>query len=357
MTSPLIESGRKLFSQYEQAMPAPATAFASSADIWPQALWQAITDAGIDQALVSEACGGFGFPALDVLALLGSSAAFNLPVPLGETLLANNLFAQCGLPTENRPTTVASGLTLAQTTSGWHIAGTTTRVPYARHAHCIAALARTEDGSHYLVKLTEFAISDTSLNLAGEARDTLRCDAHVDDDLVEALPFSAPAFHAHCALIRSAAMAGALEAVLERCVGYANERQQFGRPIGKFQAIQHYLATMAGEVAASRMAVDMAAALFHQSSDAPQTYFMAAAAAKVRCGEASGIVAKLAHQIHGAIGFSWEYHLHPLTRRLWAWREEFGNESYWSEQIGQILVEQGPGSLWPTVTRTGEAQA
>lgn len=354
MTNPLIDVGHKLFSKHEQDLPRAETAFTSGPDLWHSSLWEAVVAAGFHQALIREKDGGFGFSEKDTLNLLGTAATYNTPIPLAEAQLANRLFALCGLPTEDKPTTIASGFTLCRTGTGLRISGSASRVPYARHTQCIAALAEAPDGKPYVIKLTDFTLKEKSLNLAGEARDTISCDTAAIH--AQPLPFDEPTLHALCALIRSAAMAGALEAVLERCVHYSNERHQFGRPIGKFQVIQHYLATMASEVAAARMAVNTAAGFLNRDDPLVSTFYLAAAAAKVRSGEASGIVSNLAHQIHGAIGFSWEYPLHPLTRRLWAWRDEYGNESYWSQQIGKVLIKNGPDSLWPTLTHTTEAQ-
>ena len=60
----------------------------------------------------------------------------------------------------------------------------------------------------------------------------------------------------------------------------------------------------------------------------------------MRVGEAAGTGAAIAHQVHGAMGFTYEHTLHHATRRLWAWREEFGNETYWAMRLGRMVAEQ-----------------
>ena len=63
------------------------------------------------------------------------------------------------------------------------------------------------------------------------------------------------------------------------------------------------------------------------------------------------VVARLAHQVHGAIGFTQEHKLHHLTRRLWAWRDEAGSELHWSRVLGTELLARGADGLWPALTR------
>jgi len=70
------------------------------------------------------------------------------------------------------------------------------------------------------------------------------------------------------------------------------------------------------------------------------------AAAKARVGEAAGIVAEQAHQVHGAMGYTHEHQLHHFSRRLWAWRDEFGNETYWQQRLGTHLAGLGAERVW-----------
>jgi len=140
-------------------------------------------------------------------------------------------------------------------------------------------------------------------------------------------------------------MAGGIESLLQQSVRYATERRQFGRPIGNFQAIQHNLAVLASHAAAASVAAERAFA----AADSDNLAFHVAAA-KIRAGEAAGIAAGLAHQVHGAIGFTYEHSLHFATRRLWSWRAEFGGESHWSAQLGRHVTARGADALWPDLT-------
>jgi acyl-CoA dehydrogenase len=156
-------------------------------------------------------------------------------------------------------------------------------------------------------------------------------------------------------MVRAAQMAGALDSILDQGVRYATERKQFGRPIANFQAIQHYLAVVAGHVAASGLAAEQA---FRAADGEKQMTAMGGpvdpsfeiAVAKVRVGEAAGVAAGLVHQVHGAIGFTYEHSLHFATRRLWSWRAEFGSESGWAVELGRRVAARGVDALWSDLT-------
>ena len=143
-------------------------------------------------------------------------------------------------------------------------------------------------------------------------------------------------------------MAGALDATLAMTLEYAGDRVQFGRPLAKFQAVQQQLSVLAGQVAAAGRAADWAVAAVEAGQGDE-----AIAVAKARSGEAAGIAAEICHQLHGAIGFTREYALQHLSRRLWAWRDEFGPEVVWQRELGRLAAKSGPEGLWPFISGTG----
>jgi acyl-CoA dehydrogenase len=149
------------------------------------------------------------------------------------------------------------------------------------------------------------------------------------------------------ATVRSVQTAGALEAILSLSVAYANERVAFERPIGKFQAVQQNLARLAGEVAAALAVSGSAADTIAQGDD--DAVFLEAASAKIRCAEAATEGAAIAHQVFGAIGFTKEHVLHRFTLRMLAWRDDFGNESWWAAELGKHVAKRGADEFWPTV--------
>jgi len=233
------------------------------------------------------------------------------------------------------------GLVLRRDGKGWRLSGRAAGIPWAKDAAGIVVLAA---GEVALLAPTDADIR-SGRSLAGEPRDDLAVDAVVDakpaaGGVDEALVYRLGA------LSRSVMMAGALDEVLKLTAQYANDRVQFGRPIGKFQAIQQHLAVLAENVAASGVVASAAAEVAASKGDLP----FAVAVAKARVGEAAGKVAEIAHQVHGAIGFTHEHRLHHLTRRLWSWRDEFGVESDWQRELGRIAAARGGDRLWELLT-------
>ena len=176
------------------------------------------------------------------------------------------------------------------------------------------------------------------------------CGAHaVDYPIVEGILDSANVndHDLYMAMMLAAKMAGALNAALDLSVQYARERQQFGKPLASFQAIQQQLAVFAEEAAAADMAAASAfrAAGFvlKEGGDA----WFEIACAKLRANQAARISTGIAHQVHGAMGFTAEYRLQHLTKRLWTWGSEHGNERYWADKIGARIAARGHENFWP----------
>jgi len=147
------------------------------------------------------------------------------------------------------------------------------------------------------------------------------------------------------ALARSGQIAGAISAALTLSVEYTRQRQQFGKPLAAFQAIQQQLAVLAEEAAAARAAASAAA----RAADRGDAKFEIASA-KLRANIAAGQAASIAHQVHGAIGFTKEYELQKFTRRLWAWRSDYGNDRHWADEIGRLAASRGADGFWPGLT-------
>jgi len=139
------------------------------------------------------------------------------------------------------------------------------------------------------------------------------------------------------AVVTAAQIVGALERVLELTLAFANQRVQFGRPIAKFQAIQHQLAVMAEQVAAARMAAQLGCQC--HPGRGLQSDSLRAAVAKARCSEAAALVAPMAHAVHGAIGITAELDLQLFTRRLHVWRLEYGSETAWHRVLGHAVLD------------------
>ena len=243
------------------------------------------------------------------------------------------------------------GRASSATDQGFRLDGEVYDVPFARHAVAIVVPVLSPEGPRLAVVPRGRATLDEDTNLAGEPRDTVRFDG-VTLEPARGLRAEHTASAEHIrrlgAFTRAALMSGALEHILAITVEYARERIQFGRAIGQFQAMQQELAVLAGETAAAQAAADAAAAAI----DARRRHRRAGVAvAKMRVGEAAGRGSKVAHQVHGAIGFTHEHELHYRTRRLWAWRDECGSETWWAERVGEAVLARGADGLWPLLTR------
>lgn len=145
-------------------------------------------------------------------------------------------------------------------------------------------------------------------------------------------------------------MAGAMEETLKLSIAHANLREQFGRPIGKFQAVQQSLAVMACEVAAVAAAARALATRLDRTEGDVSGAGFEIAAAKLRANRAVGVVTSTAHQVHGAIGFTHEHGLHRLTTALMRWRSEAGHDDYWAQRLGGEVAAIGGTGLWAALT-------
>lgn len=345
MTNELIRTTDRIFED----VCTKSVRESAEAGKWPIELWQALEEVGLTRAALPESAGGAGLAFADAMAALRRSAYHAAPVPLAETMLAGRMVVAAGLDVPDGALTVAFAarnqrLSVDAAGSGKAISGRAHRVPWGNA--CEYAVVVAEQDGREIVGLVKTAGTVTAVekNLAGEPRAQLEFDAA---PLVAAAPLDGAhrRLELEGALYRSVQMAGALERLLAYSLQYANERVQFGRPIGKFQAVQHLLAMLAGHAAASSAAADAAV---EASEEVPNE--LAVAIAKARTGEAAGKGAEIAHQVHAAMGYTREHNLHFSTRRLWAWRDEFGNETYWQTRLGRSVAAMGADALWPMLT-------
>jgi acyl-CoA dehydrogenase len=327
---------------------------AAKHDGWSETLWHELEQAELPLVGVPESAGGAGGSLSDAAAVLRIAARHAAPVPLAETMLAGWLLAGAGLKAPRGPLTIAPHLdaTLRVVKEGatWRITGTLKRVPYARAARHLVLLA---EGQVLSIEMAHTRITP-GRNLASEARDEVVLKHAVARAAAPAAVTSGQ-LHARGALLRAIQIAGALEHALDLACAYAQQRVQFGRKIAQFQAIQQELARCGGEVAAAVAAALSAAGVVERldgsvDADAVHQVLLAVAAAKIRAADAAREAVAITHQVHGAIGVTEEYALHHFTLRALAWREEFGNEVYWSTQLGRAMQQAGADACWPAVS-------
>lgn len=290
------------------------------------ALWKQLHNSGFMDALVPEARGGPGLTLTDVFPILYMCGKYAVPVPLAQTLLARAVLAHAGQDIPEGPITI----TQAASSGGGEVV--CTRTSYGRVADWVLA------GFGARVALLPVSAAQASpTGVHGSLEADIVWPAISTAPVQLELPLDARTLGAALYAVQ---LAGAMAQVLDITVRYANERTQFGRSIGKFQAIQHQLSVMAEQTHAARMAAEMSC---HSASHLPAAGL--AAVGKARTSEAAVTVAAIGHAVHGAMGFTDEYTLQLYTRRLHEWRLAYGSESYWTERIGRELLASDQSGL------------
>jgi acyl-CoA dehydrogenase len=343
----VVETAARIFSDLAD----PRAVNRAQDESWKASLWQALADNGLTLAWVPEAHGGSGASLADGFDVLGVAGRFAAPVPLGETLLAGWLLARAGISSPDGAMTVAPARPRDRITleSDGTLSGCARGVPFARDVDHVAILAHGDAPSVALVETKALLVGD-GRSLAGDALSVVTLDRVTPIHVAPApAEFNQTSLMIMGAVARSVETAGALEAILAMTLRYANERIAFDRPIAKFQAVQHSLARLAGEVAAAVTASGSAADAIAHADTFDEAIFLEAAAAKIRSAEAAEEGAAIAHQVHGAIGFTKEHILHRFTLRLLAWRDDFGDESHWAAALGNRVAARGADEFWPLV--------
>ena len=346
MASPVTEAAQRIFADLAD----PQAVNRDAGGAWKAPLWRALEEAGLTLAWVPEALGGAGASLAEGFEVLTAAGRYALGAPLAETLLAGWLLARGGLACP------AGILSLAPAQPGDAIAldaggtlsGRARGVPFAPEAAHFAVLVQSQAGAQVALVEARACKVTPGGNLAGDSL------GNVSFDGTRALLHASVALEPTELLLmgcvaRAVQSAGALAALLELALRYAGERVAFERPIGRFQAVQHNLARLAGEVSAALAASASAADAIERAGRFDEGVFLEAAAAKIRCAEAAHEGAAIAHQVFGAIGYSQEHVLHRFTLRLLAWREDFGNESLWAAELGKRVAERGADELWPLI--------
>lgn len=329
----------------------------AEAGVWSANLWQIVEDNGLSLALCRGDTGGSDASWPEASPILSGMGRWAVPLPLAETMIATSLLDSAGVDLPAGPVTIAVGTGLARATNGT-LSGVLPGVPWASRCGQLL-LSLTGAGGATSLALVDLAQHGVAIrcgvNMAAEARDEVSLSA-VQPSVVfdNPLPTLSDPLYVLGALARCAMLTGALERVLELAVQYTNERVQFGKPLSKNQVIQHGLAVVASETVASQVATRVALFSMQAGCDGKTTAFDVAVA-KVRAGQASARMAAVAHQFHGAIGYSWEHVLHYSTRRLWSWRTEFGSDASWAADLGRAAIAQGAAGFWPAMTQRGLA--
>lgn len=303
----------------DHCTPAVVRAIEGGASAAP--LWDAVAGTGLLELLAPEEQGGAALALAELFPVLHLLGRHAVPLPIGESLVARALLPAGQVPDGMLALAPA---VRAREGGGWRCPN----VPFGALAEHLMA----DDGEQLLLFSCAGARRERT-GIHGSLAATLDFAA---DAAPARLPRHGDAARAFGAALYAALLSGALARAFDLTLQYGNDRQQFGKAIGKFQAIQHQLAVMAQLVAAARIAAEAA---FEASGRAPA--LLAAAMAKARASEAAAPCASVAHAVHGAIGVTAEYDLQLHTRRLHEWRIAHGSETHWHGVVGQAVLAAG----------------
>jgi alkylation response protein AidB-like acyl-CoA dehydrogenase len=302
----------------------PAVVRAIQAGESPKVLWDAIASAGFLELLSAEEDGGAGLSLAELFPVLRCFGHYTVPLPVAQSIVARALVGS-HIVMPAGMVTLASGF---RREAGGRIHCALT--PYGMIADFVLA---SEGDALLLLPCAAAQRQDTGVKNSLTATLTWP-----DDSSATRVPHGGARLPAFAAALHAALLSGAMNRVFEMTLQYCNDRAQFGKSLGKFQAVQHQLSVMAEHTAAASIAAEAA---FQGVGKIPS--LLSSAMAKSRTSEAVVLVASIAHALHGAIGVTEEYDLQLLTRCLHEWRIAHGSEAYWHTVIGQqVLASEMP---------------
>lgn len=307
-------------------------------------LWDTLSESGLTLLTTPEERGGTGAGLRELAVVLESSGYHAAPVPLAEhDLLASWLLRIADLPTG--PGLMTAAVT-AHPLRGGRIDTVLEHVPWAGVADTIVVA-----GAGFVASIPATQVSvDLDPDLAGQPHGRVHVDVELDGESfanVDTDPSSE--FLLRGALARSLQTCGALARALTLTCVHARQREQFGRPSAKFQAVQALIADAASSVALAKTAADFAVEIASAHGFSSPNGVFAVSVAKIEAARAATLVARNAHQVHGAIGFTLDHRLRHFTTRALAWRSDFGVEREWQHRLGRLVLES-PDDVWELVT-------
>jgi len=336
MQNDFYDSAERLFS--EACTPAVIRQIEGGADT--ANLWSELSSVGFADALLPESADGAALSLTEVWPLLFSMGRHVLPVPFAQTLLARAWLQRAHATTCAQAKTLAQGLPEGTITFAPFrvVAGESSvqavGVSFGRTATWVLAQSDT--------KVWLLPTSQAQSTTSG-GNGSLDADLSWSAEVAQASllgQFEQPQFRELLALSLAVLIAGAADRVFEMTLGWANQREQFGKPIGRFQALQQQISEVAEQVFGARMAAEMAC-----RSAAWQPVPALAALAKAQTSQAVERIVAVAHAVHGAIGVTQEFDLQLYTRRLNEWARAGGGAGYWSGVLGQQVLRADCSAL------------
>lgn len=348
-TAMVAELARDVIAMHRTRVPIGSAAGAEAE------LWDLLEQLGLTLAAVPDRLGGSGAGVETELAILREAGRGGVSLPVLETgLLAGWLLAGAGLQAEPgqfsvAPTGFGDEISARHANGALVLSGTSHHTPFAEPASRLIVCATAADQQRFVSVVPRGALQINSrTNMAGESRGTVvfeevAVESFAPSDAALGVQLQRRGVIGRCVMI-----CGALASVRDMTAGYVTKREQFGRPLRKFQAVEHQLAVLARECVLAEAATDVAVASLARNREIS---LPEAAAAKVVCGRAAANVLAIAHQLHGAIGVTREYPLQSYTRLVLGWREDYGSERGWATALGRQLRQNG--LLWEQIASTG----
>ncbi len=308
-------------------------------------LWNELETMGFIGLAADEAVGGSDGSLFDAAIVLRELATTRIPYAEAAFVAAPACSEAAVEIPLGEPFTAAAATTLER--SGTRLSGDLEEVPYARSSSKLVFLVVDGEPELFIIDLQQAGVTIIEReNLAGEPRDRVQLNDAEYLVRVAVSPDFVTGWRLREALSRAVMIAAVSDSVVAQTSQYVSERIQFGRALRKFQVIQHSLARMAADSTMMQVTAMSAVTSLRENGGGA---IVDVAVAKAECAALVRPLTAAAHQAHGAIGFTQEHRLGSLTTRLWAWREEYGNERFWHERISDIVRQSG--SVWDALTR------
>lgn len=291
----------------------------------PNDAWRRLAEMGVVGMTAPDEHGGLGMNELDLVLVLEECGRVALPDPIVEhvAVVIPALVDAGGKRAKQWLPQLATGELIATAALG--------RAPLVPHADRADLLLDDHDECLHVVELAGCEINAMPAVDPGRALFTVAWSAEKETKVAAeyALAFD------RAALGTAAQLIGLADRMISMAVEYAKNREQFGRPIGSQQAVQHQLADAYLRLEFARPAVYRAA--YGVAHDEP-TRSLHVSMAKAYAGDAADIAARTALQVHGAIGYSWEHDLHLFMKRAWSRASAYGDVLFHRRRVGDWLL-------------------
>lgn len=302
-------------------------------------IWSRIVDLDLDAVDVGEDFGGAGGTLADLAVVVDALGEAGVGVPIIESATARWVLARSG-------TRLAAKLPVVVTNTTIEPSRVITEVPWGRSADLIVVYHRSRAAAAYNFYPSESVILSTGVNVAGEQRDVVDLSSADRIELPNAP--EASVVDARLGLLWAAALTGAVRGAYRRTRDHVRSREQFGAPLIRIPAVASALATFRTQLLLAETAVTRA--LDATCSDGADPDLEAAAVARVVAAASATEAARLAHQLHGAIGITREGGLYRLTTKLWAWQDAITSQRIWARHLGEVALVRGEDDMWSQMT-------